>query len=154
MEHKLSAHSEMNGFLEKYNYFHDALLKSVKFSSNDFFSDKPPNLEITGQFNAALSIHHYNYLENTGQTIYCISVELCELGLFSFCSTDGEERSRHWALTKIEIDPLKDAPGRWLMTIISNTLDVVTGKWIKMNLAQIEFAYLVFRVVPRKSTNQ
>lgn len=151
MEHKLSTDSGIKGFLEKYNYFHDALLASVEFSSNDYFFGKPPALTITKQFNAALSIHHYNYQENPSQTISYISMKLHGLGLFSLCSGDGEEPSRHWALTKIEIDPLKDTPGRWLMTITGEKLNAVTKKWVKANLAQIEFAYLVFKVLPCRS---
>lgn len=154
MVHKLSTDPGIKGFLEKYNYFHDALLTSVKFSSNDYFSGKPPAHTITGKFSAAFSMYHYNYLENPAQIIQSVSIELHGLEALSFCSGDGEEPSRHWALTKIEIDPLKGTPGRWVMTIIGEKLDVASKKWIKTNLAQIEFTYLVFRSLPCKKKSQ
>lgn len=142
MTHKLATNTEMMRFLEKYNHFHDALLTSVKFSSSDYFSGKPPALIITGQFNAALTIHHYNYQENPGQRICYISMELHNLGSLSFCSGDGEEKSRHWTLTDMKISPAKDTPGKWLMTLITEKLDVPTGKWMKADLAQFEFKEL------------
>lgn len=147
MRHKLSTEAGMKSFLEKYNYFHDALLASVKFSSEDYFFDKPPKLEITGQFSAVLSIDHYNYSENTSQKTFRISVELGELGALSFNSVDAKEPFRHWAITKIEITQMKHAPGRWLMTIISQKIGTVSAvrEWVKTNLAQIEFGSLVWR---------
>lgn len=154
MVHKLSTDSGMKGFLEKYNYFHDALLESVEFSSNDFFSGKPPAHTITRQFNAALSIYHYNFQKNLSQAIYCVSMELHGLGAFSLCSGDGDKPSRHWALTRVGIDPLINTPDRWRMTIIGEKLDAITAKWTKTNLAQIEFAYLVFKVRPCKSVKR
>lgn len=140
----------MKSFLEKYNYFHDALLASVEFSSNDYFSGKPPALTITGQFNAALTVYHYNYREKPDQATCCISIELHGLGQLSFCSGDGEERSRHWALTEIKIDPAKDTPGRWFMTLVTEKLDAATGKWIKTDLAKFEFKNFAFKILSCK----
>lgn len=144
----------MKGFLEKYNYFHDALLESVKFSSNDYFSGKPPVLTITRQFNATLNVHHYNYQKNPDQTLSCVLMELHGLGAFSFCSGDGTEPSKHWALTRIEIAPLKNAPAMWRMTVTGENLNATAEKWEKTILAQIEFAYLVFRVLPCKNMSR
>ncbi len=151
MGKRLNTNSEIKAFLEKYNYFHDALLSSVQFFSDDYFSGKPPALTITSQFNAAVSICHYNYQENQEQTIYSVLIKLHALGSFSLHSDDREQSARHWALTKIEIAPLKDRPERWLMTIKGEKLDEATEKWAKADLARIEFAYLTYRVLPYKN---
>ena len=142
MPKKLATHAEIQGFLQKYNFFHDALLKAVRFTSDDYFSGKSQALSITGQFKANLTIYHYNYLTNKARKPRRFSLDLSGLGDFPFSSPGGDTPSRHLALTKIEVGAAKNIPDMWLMVAWGNKYDPIGAKWGKVKLAQIEFSSL------------
>lgn len=146
MYKEFTTHAEIEGFLREYNFFHDALLKAVKFTSGDRFQGKAQNLSITDQFKAELTICHYNYLANKDRKVRRFYLELSGLGNFSFSSPGGRSPARHLALTKIEVAAAKDLPGMRLMSVWGNKYDTIGKKWEKVKLAEIEFLKLVVKL--------
>lgn len=146
MYKELTTYAEIKGFLREYNFFHDALLQVVKFTSSDRFQGKAQSLSITDQFKAELTICHYNYLANKDRKVRRFYLELSGLGNFSFSSPGGRSPARHLALTRIEFAAAKGLPGMWLMCIWGNRYDAAGGKWKKAKLAEIQFLKLVVKL--------
>ena len=132
--------SKLARLLAKYNYFHDGILKAVKFSASDGFSGKSHSLTITGLFKAVLDIAHYNFRDNLDRKPLRFRFELEEAGPFSFCSNGETGTPNHWALRKVLVRPVKNKPGKLRLELLGDKYSVKAGKWVGIRLAVIEFA--------------
>lgn len=131
-------------FLEKYNFFHDALLKAIRITSGDRFLGKARDLAITDRFKADLTLHHYNYLENEGRKARRFSLELSGLGNFCLNSPGGKSPARHLALTRIEVSAANARSGLMCLSLWGDRYNDAGKKWVRVKLADFEFSGFSF----------
>lgn len=135
---------EMKKLLEKYNCFHDGILKAIEVSSADKFVGESHSLEITGNFKAVLYLVHYNYKDNTARKAVRFKLELAGVGPFLLHSYGEKDTPNDWSLNKIDVSPVKSKPGKWLLELHGNRYNVKSGKWRRVRLGVIEFSTYTF----------